>query len=85
MVALLLAGFVVVALSIVWRRTVGISESRRLTDLESRRVQLAGERARLESDIRDASTRQRLGAVVESRLGMHIPADNQVVILPRSR
>jgi hypothetical protein len=63
---------------------VGISESKRLTDLESRRIQLAGERARLESDIRDASTRQHLGVAVESRLGMHIPADNQVVILQRA-
>jgi cell division protein FtsL len=82
-VALILLGFVLVALSVVWRRTVGISESRRLTDLDNRRVQLEGERARLESEIRDASTRQRLGSAVEARLGMHIPADNQVVILQR--
>ena len=84
MVAILLASFLLVALAIVWRRTVGISESKHLTDLESRRIQLAGERARLESEIRDASTRQRLGAVAESRLGMHIPSDNQVVILQRA-
>jgi cell division protein FtsL len=82
-VGLLLIAFLVVALSIVWRRTVGISESRRLTELESTRAQLESERARIESEIRDASTRQRLGSVAESRLGMHVPSDNQVVILPR--
>ena len=83
LVALILLGFVLVALSVVWRRTIGIGESKELTDLDTKRVELEGERARLESEIRDASTRQRLGNVVETRLGMHIPADNQVVILQR--
>lgn len=83
LVALVLASFVLVALAIVWRRTIGISQSRQLTELESERVQLQGERAHLESEIREASTRGRLGAIAESKLGMHIPADNQVVILQR--
>jgi cell division protein FtsL len=82
-VGILLVAFLVVALSIVWRRTIGISESRKLTDLESTRAQLESERARVESEIRDASTRQRLGAVATTKLGMHVPSDNQVVILPR--
>ncbi len=84
-VALILGAFVFVALSIVWRRTIGIGESERLAALDAKRVELEGERARLESDIRDASSRQTLGASVEHRLGMHIPTDKQVVILPRSR
>ena len=83
LVALILLSFVLVALSVVWRRTLGIDQSKALTDLDTKRVELEGERARLESEIRDASTRQRLGAAVEARLGMHIPADNQVVILQR--
>ena len=83
LVALVLLGFVLVALSVVWRRTIGIGESKELTDLDTKRVELEGERARLESEIRDASTRQSLGTAVEARLGMHIPADNQVVILQR--
>lgn len=85
MVALMLGAFVLVALSIVWRRTIGIGESERLAALDGKRVELEGERARLESEIRDASSRQTLGASVEHRLGMHIPTDKQVVILPRSR
>ncbi|MEA2763702.1 MAG: cell division protein FtsL [Gemmatimonadaceae bacterium] len=82
--ALVLAAFVLVALSIVWRRTIGIGQSERLATLDGKRTQLEGERARLESDIRDASSRQRLGSMAESQLGMHIPSDRQVVILPRA-
>ena len=84
LVAIVLGAFVLVALSIVWRRTVGIGESERLALLDAKRVELEGERARLEGEIRDASTRQALGATAERRLGMHIPTDKQVVILPRA-
>lgn len=83
LVGFVLAAFVLVALAIVWRRTIGIGESERLAELDAKRVELEGERARLESEIRDASTRQTLGVAVERRLGMHIPTDRQVVILPR--
>ena len=84
LVAVVLGAFVLVALSIVWRRTVGIGESDRLAQLEAKRAGLEGERVLLESEIRDASTRQTLGATVERKLGMHIPTDKQVVILPRT-
>lgn len=83
LVGIVLGAFVLVALSIVWRRTVGIGESERLALLDARRVELEGERARLEGEIRDASTRQALGVTAERSLGMHIPTDKQVVILPR--
>jgi len=83
LVGVVLAAFVLVALSIVWRRTVGIGESERLARLDSKRVELEGERARLEGEIRDASARHTLGVTAERRLGMHIPSDKQVVILPR--
>jgi hypothetical protein len=84
LVGVVLGAFVLVALSIVWRRTVGIGESDSLAQLEAKRAGLEGERVRLESEIRDASTRQSLGATVERKLGMHIPTDKQVVILPRA-
>ncbi len=82
LVGLVLAVFVAVALAIVWRRTIGIDQSARLAQLDAKRAALEGERARLEAAIREASSRQRLGSVVESRFGMHVPTDNQVVILP---
>ncbi|MEO8910997.1 MAG: hypothetical protein ABI408_12355 [Gemmatimonadaceae bacterium] len=83
LIALVLASFVLVALAIVWRRTIGIGQSEILAALDVKRTELEGERARLEGEIRDASSRQRLGNAAESRLGMHIPSDRQVVILPR--
>ena len=83
LVGLLLVAFLVVALSIVWRRTVGIRQSEKLAELDAKKTQLQSERARLEGEIRDASARQNLGTVVERRLGMHIPSDRQVVILSR--
>lgn len=84
LVALVLAAFVLVALAIVWRRTIGIGQAETLAKLDVRRTELEGERARLEGEIRDASSRQSLGVAAESRLGMHIPTDKQVVILPRA-
>ena len=84
LVGVVLAAFVIVALSIVWRRTIGIGESERLALLDSRRAELEGERARLEGEIRMASARQTLGTTVEQRLGMHIPTEKQVMILPRT-
>lgn len=84
LVALVLSAFVLVALAIVWRRTIGIGQAETLAKLDVRRTELEGERARLEGEIRDASSRQSLGVAAESRLGMHIPSDKQVVILPRA-
>lgn len=80
---MLLGTFVVVTLTVVWRRSIGISESRTIQQLDRRRSELTGERARLESELRDLTSRQRLGPVVEQRLGMHVPAGRQVVILSR--
>ena len=85
LVAILLGAFVLIALAIVWRRTIGISQSERLASLDAKRVTLESERARLDAEIRDASSRQNLGSTVERRLGMHVPTDKQVVILPRAR
>ncbi|HST07985.1 MAG TPA: hypothetical protein VLJ83_07415 [Gemmatimonadaceae bacterium] len=84
LVGLVLATFVLVALSIVWRRTIGIGQSEQLAGLDARRSVLESERTHLESEIRDASARQTLGATAERRLGMHIPTDREVVILPRT-
>ena len=85
LVALVLGAFVLIALSIVWRRTIGIAEAERLAALDSKRATLESERARLDAEIRNASSRQSLGIAAEHRLGMHVPTDKQVVILPRPR
>ena len=47
-------------------------------------AQLSGEVIKLEADITSASSRNRLLPVVESTLGMRVPADTQVIDLPIS-
>ena len=82
-VAAALVGFVLVAAGVILRRSYGVTEARAMRDLARQRDQLLAERAQLESDIRDLSSRARLAPVAEQRLNMHVPHDSQVVILPR--
>ena len=82
-VALALVGFVLVAVGVIWRRSHGFARQRELRVLEQRRTQLEAERAKLELDIRDLSSRARLAPIAEQRLGMRYPSDSQVVILNR--
>jgi cell division protein FtsB len=83
-VALALLGFVLVGAGVIWRRAAGIAQARELRELEQRRLQLEAQRAQLESDIRDVSSRSKLAPIVERRLDMHVPNDTQVVIIPRA-
>lgn len=82
-VAAVLVGFVVTTTAVIARRSYGDAQARRMATVETRLRQLRNERVRLEAEIRDASSRVRLIPIAESRLGMHVPADTQVVILPR--
>jgi cell division protein FtsL len=81
--ALVLVGFVLVAVGVIWRRSFGFSREREIATLEQRRTQLEGERARLELEIRDLTSRARLAPVAEQRLGMRIPSDSQVIDIRR--
>jgi uncharacterized protein YlxW (UPF0749 family) len=82
-VGAVLVGFVLTTAAVIARRSYGDAQGRQATWLEERLRQLRNERIRLEAEIRDASSRVRLIPIAESRLGMHVPADTQVVILPR--
>lgn len=83
LVALVLVGFVLVAVGVIWRRSHGFSREREIAVLEQKRTQLEGERARLELEIRDLSSRARLAPIAEQRLGMRIPSDSQVIDIRR--
>ncbi len=82
-VALALLGFVLTSAAVIWRRAAGVERARELQALEQKRLQLLAQRAKLESDIREASSRSRLAPIVENRLRMRVPNDTQVRILPR--
>ncbi len=80
-VAVVLLGFVLVSTVVIWRRSMGIDEARRVRELRRELRQLEAERAAVERDIRDASSRARLVPVAERRLGMRFPHDHEVVFL----
>lgn len=82
-VALVLVGFVLVAMGVIARRTYGIDQARALRDLDRRRQALEAERVKLDGEIRDASSRARLAPIAEQRLNMHVPSPDQVIMLPR--
>lgn len=82
-VALVLLAFLLVAVAVVWRRTVGIATAREIDQLTQQRLQLEAQRGRLLADIREAASRSRLAPIAERRLDMHIATDTQLVILPR--
>jgi cell division protein FtsL len=82
-VALVLVGFVLVATGVIWRRSFGIARAREQQRLEQQRGALEAERAKLEGDIRDASSRATLAKVAEDKLNMHIPSDSLVIYLKR--
>lgn len=78
-----LLGFFAVATGVIARRTFGISQAKTLRALQTQRDAVEASRVKLEVEIRDASSRARLGPVAERRLQMYVPADSQVIILPR--
>ena len=82
-VGAVLIGFVLTTAAVVARRGYGDANARRMSGAEARLRQLRNERVRLDAEIRDASSHVRLIPIAEARLGMHVPADTQVVILPR--
>ncbi|MBA3890612.1 MAG: hypothetical protein H0X64_08775 [Gemmatimonadaceae bacterium] len=78
-----LVAFVVVATGVIWRRSEGLERARTHQALEREREALIGQQRQLESDIRDASSRNRIAPVVEQRLGMRVPAAAQLIYLTR--
>ena len=81
--ALWLLGFILVTTSVIWRRAYGVGQARELQRLERTRVELEAEKAKLESEIRDASSQRRLGPIAEQRLRLRVPNDSQVIFIPR--
>jgi hypothetical protein len=68
------------ALAIVARQTAAFRLARRLHDLREERSGLEARRADLERRIRVASSRQVLVPLAERELGLHEPADSELVL-----
>jgi cell division protein FtsL len=83
-IPLLLIGFLLIALGVILRRSMGIAAGRELQQLDARRAALVAQRLRLEAEVRAAASRSRLQPIAEQRLNMHVPSDSQVVIITRA-
>ncbi len=83
-VALVLGAFLAVATSIVWRRSLGSVQARHLHDLRTQLADLQTQRAQLQADVHRATSRPYLAPVV-ARLGLVVPNDSQVIVLPMPR
>lgn len=81
LIAVLLVGFVLLTTGVIARRVKGLQQQREIRELQRKRDALDGERVRLESSIRGASSRARLQPIAEQRLNMHIPNPEQQVLL----
>ena len=82
-VAMALGGFLLIALGMVWRKSVGFSHSVEIRRLDRERAELESERAKLSNDIGAMVSIGRMGAVAGARLGMKVPDPSQVLTLPR--
>ncbi len=81
--ALLLAGFVLIATGVITRRAFGYEQQQEIERLKNRLDGLSSERETLESQIRTASSRARLGSIAEQRLKLTVATGSQLVFLPR--
>ncbi len=81
-VAVTLASFLAVAVSVVWRRAVGSTSAAALQALSTQRAELEAQRAQLAGEIRRITSRPQLEPVVR-RLGLNMPNDSQVISLRR--
>jgi type VI protein secretion system component VasK len=80
-IAIGLAAFLAVTTSVIWRRARGSEAATRLHRLGAQVDELQAQRARLEGEVRRASSQMELVPRVQ-RLGMRFPSDSQVVDLP---
>jgi hypothetical protein len=77
MVALGLVVFMTVAVIVVWRRGVGVSTSLEMARMEAEKRALVSQVTTLHSEIANASSRSRVIAAAERRLGLHVATELQ--------
>jgi len=81
-VALWLVAFLVTTWLVYARQTAAYRAARDLADLRARRANLDGHRADLERRIRAAESRAVLVPRAQARLGLHLPSDSEIVLVP---
>ena len=67
---------------VTWRQTRGLVLEREVRGLETARALKEAERVELTREIERLRSRSRIVQVARDRLGMHLPGDDEIVILP---
>ena len=80
-IAIGLAAFLLVTTSVIWRRAEGSAAANLLHALGARLGELEAQRARLDGEVRRASSQVELVPRLQ-RLGLRVPSDSQVIDLP---
>jgi cell division protein FtsL len=68
---------------VVWRRSRGVDEDRRIAALDRQRRDLEARQTLLARDIQDAMSGGRIIPQAERRLGLRVPSDSQVFTMTR--
>jgi len=80
------AGWLVVhlaALSLVtWRQTRGVEMEKALRAVEVERAIMEAEQVAADRRVEELRSRARVVRIARDRLGMHIPADREIIFLP---
>lgn len=69
-------------LFVTWRQTRGLEMERGLREVEAELALARAERVELVRRIEELRSRARIVRVARDRLGMHLPADSEIVFLP---
>ena len=84
LVAMGLVLFMLVAATVVWRRSTGVATAREMQRMRGELRTLRAEQQDLENDQRRASSRRSVVSEAERRLGMRVPTEAQTRFLPSS-
>jgi cell division protein FtsL len=67
---------------VIWRQTKSVEMERRVRAVQEEQAIAEAERLALIKQIQTLSSRARITRVARERLGMHLPADSEIVFLP---
>jgi hypothetical protein len=67
---------------VIWRQSSAVQLERALRDLESQRAVVETERVEALRRIQQLVSRAHVVPLAQARLGMHLPGDGEIVLLP---
>jgi len=81
-VAVWLVAFLAVTWLVYARQTAAIHDARELIEIRARRASLEGHKAELERRVRTEQSRAVLVPRAQAKLGLHLPADSEIILVP---